>query len=463
MDFRTGTYWHQGLFLQPQHFQRQERHQHFLQTPLFEMASPHLWGIGQLEFGPEAASANSVEIRSARLLFRDHTYVEYPGNAVIGARSFDKVWTDFDQPLDVYLGLRKLSASSPNVTQVDAFDQAATVPTRYASQLDGQNTPDLYADGPVATVPVVMHVVRIFFGPELASLDDYDLIPIGRLTRDDDTIKFTHDSVPPCYALAGSNTLQDLLRDIRDEMLGRMRQLSEYKAPRDIQREELDPEYLMLMQSLQTLNRAVPQLMHYTETAQIHPWQVYGFLRSCVGELSTFAASFDMVGRRRDTQDEGLPPYDHLNLFACFSAVRRVISQLLAEVSVGPEFRVTLEPQDDYLVASIPREFFAARNRFYLVTQTASKHDYSSDSFLKAARLAAPQSLPVMISHALPGIDLIEVATPPQGLPKRANARYYRIEQMSNEWETVEHVAELGLFWPDAPPDLHAQLIVLKG
>ncbi|NLC36629.1 MAG: type VI secretion system baseplate subunit TssK, partial [Alcaligenaceae bacterium] len=65
--------------------------------------------------------------------------------------------------------------------------------------------------------------------------------------------------------------------------------------------------------------------------------------------------------------------------------------------------------------------------------------------------------------HALPGIDLIEVTTPPQGLPKRANARYYRIEQMSNEWETVEQAAELGLFWPDAPPDLHAQLIVLKG
>src|SRR5690606_16860061 len=144
-------------------------------------------------------------------------------------------------------------------------------------------------------------------------------------------------------------------------------------------------------------------------------------------ELSTFAASFDMSGRRRDSNDEGLPPYDHLNLHACFGAARRVINQLLAEVSVGPEFRVTLEPHEDYLVASIPREFFAARNRFYLVTQTASKHEYSSESFLQSARLAAPQSLPVMIDHALPGIDLIEVATPPQGRPKRAHAPSHRI------------------------------------
>ena len=463
MDFRTGTYWHQGLFLQPQHFQRQELNQHFLKKPLYEMVTPHFWGAGTIESAPESLSARSVEIRSARLVFRDNTYVEYPGNAIIGPRSFDKVWTDSDQPLDVFLGLRKLSLSAPNVTQVDSFDQAASTATRYASQTDGEAMRDLYTDGPIASVPVMMHVVRIFFGPEVASLDDYDLIPIGSLARDNDIVKLTTDNVPPCYALTGSHVLRDLLRDIRDDMSGRMRQLAEYKAPRDIQREELDPEYFMLMQSLQTLNRAVPQIAHYTETSQVHPWEVYGFLRTCVGEMSTFTDSFDAAGRRRDSQDEGLPPYDHLDLFGCFSTARRIINQLLAEISVGPEFRVTLEPHEDYLLASVPRDYFAARNRFYLVTQTASKNDYSSDDFLRLARLAAPQSLPTMIDHALPGIDLIEVATPPQGLPKRANARYYRIEQMSTEWETVEQAAELGLFWPEAPADLHVQLIVLRG
>jgi len=463
MDFKTGIYWHQGLFLQPQHFQRQELHQHFLKRPLFNMISPHFWGVGQLEFGPESLSARTVEIRKAQLLFRDNTFIEYPGNALIGTRSFDKIWTDADQPLDVYLGLRKLSPSSSNVTQVDTLDEAATAPTRFATQADGQTLPDLYGDGPPAQIPEVVHVVRIFFGPELASLDDYDLIPIGRLTRDNDIIKFTHDSVPPCYAMTGSGVLQDLLRDIRDDISGRMRQLAEYKAPRDIQRQELDPDYFMLMQSLQALNRAVPTLMHYTEAGQIHPWEIYGFLRVCVGEFSTFSDAFDTTGRRRDGSDEGLPPYDHLNPFPCFSAARRLINQLLGELSVGPEFRVTLEPQDDYLVAAIPRDFFATRNRFYLVTQTANRNDYSSDEFLRVARLATPAALPTLIDHALPGIDLIEISTPPQGLPQRANARYYRIEQMSADWEQVEQAAEVGLFWPDAPEDLRVQLVVLRG
>jgi type VI secretion system protein ImpJ len=463
MDFRTGTFWHQGLFLQPQHFQRQELHQHFLKRPLFELTAPYFWGAGELEFAPESLSARSVEVRKARLLFRDNTYIEFPGNAIIGPRSFEKIWTDSDQPLNVYLGLRKLSVSAPNVTTVDSFDNAATAPTRFASQSDGQNMPDLYGEGPMATVPVVMHVVRVFFEPELASLDDYDLLPVGRLTRDNDIIKFTHDSVPPCYALSGSSILQDLLRDIRDDMSGRMRQLSEYKAPRDIQRQELDPEYLMLMQSLQVLNRSVPAIMHMSETGQIHPWQVYGLLRTCVGEISTFCEAFDVAGRRRDGADEGLPAYDHLKLYECFSSARRIINQLLSEISVGPEFRVTLEPDGDYLTAAIPRDYFANRNRFYLVTQTASKNEYSGDEFIRTARLAAPTALPTMIDHALPGIDLIEISTPPQGLPQRANARYYRIEQMSAEWERVEQAAQVGLFWPDAPSDLRVQLIVLRG
>lgn len=463
MDFRAGTYWHQGLFLQPQHFQRQELHQDFLKRPLFEMATPYFWGVGELDFAPESLSARTIEIRRARILFRDNAYIEFPGNAVICPRSFDKIWTNSDEPLDVYVGLRKLSQTAPNVTVVDSLENAASATTRYVSQSEGQTMPDLYGEGPLATVPTVSHVVRLFFGPELASLDHYDLIPVGKLTRDNDVIKFRTDTVPPCYTLSGSASLRDLMRDIRDDMSGRLRQLSEYKAPRDMQRQELDPEYLLLMQSLQALNRAVPQLMHLCETPQMHPWHAYGVLRTCIGELSTFCETFDVIGRRRDTQEDGLPAYDHLDLYTGFNAARRIITQMLSEISVGPEFRVTLEPMDDYLVATIPRDYFANRNRFYLVTQTATRQSATSEDFLRTARLAAPHALATMIDHALPGIDLIEITTPPQGLPQRANANYYRIEQMSAEWEQVEHGAEIALFWPSAPEDLRVQLVVLRG
>lgn len=463
MDFRTATYWHQGLFLQPQHLQRQDLHLQFLQKPLYQLASPYGWGVGSLEFAPEGLVARHIDVREAQLIFRPNTYVEFPGNAIIAPRSFETVWTDTNQPLDIYLGLKKLAVAYPNVTVVDAFDDAALASTRYASQADGQETPDLYGDGPVAQVPIIKHIVRVFFGPELDALDDYDLIPIGQLQRTNDVIQFNSNHVPPCYHLSGSATLQNLLRDIRDDLSGRMRQLAEYKIPADLQ-QELDASYFTLMQALQALNRQVPSLTHLAETPQIHPWEIYGVLRGCVGELSTFSEAFDALGRRRDQpNDTGLPAYDHLNQQACFLSARQLISRLLNDISAGPEFRVTLEPMDDYRVASIARDHFAARNRFYLMLQSTKKWDSSVQDFLRLARLAAPKALPSLIDHALPGTDLIELSAPPQGIPKRANARYFRIEQMSAEWEQIVQAAEIGLFWADAPDDLRAQIIVLRG
>jgi type VI secretion system protein ImpJ len=168
------------------------------------------------------------------------------------------------------------------------------------------------------------------------------------------------------------------------------------------------------------------------------------------------------LGRQGD-KDEGMPRYDHLNLGPCFLAARKLISQLLGEILVGPEFYAYLEPKGDFLVGALPGEFFATRNRFYLVTKTGSNNDRLSQDFVKAVRLASPSQLPALIDLALPGIDLIEVLTPPQGLPQRSNTRYYRIEQMAQAWEAVEQEGELAMFWAQAPEDLRVEVVVLRG
>jgi type VI secretion system protein ImpJ len=445
MDFRKGTFWHQGLFLQPQHFQRFDLTQQFYRKPLYEAVGPHFWGIGSLVLALDQFTARSFEVRSANLIFQDQTYIEFPGNAVISSRSFEKIWTTSDVPLKVYLGLKKLSEVSPNVTVVDSLAEA-----------------DLYAQGPTAEVRTLVHVVKVFFEPELETLDDYDLIPVAELVRDIDTVRLVARSAPPCYALSGSQLLSDVVNDIRDDMAGRLRQIAEYKLPRDMQREELDPDFLMLLQAVQALNRLVPSLVHMAETRQIHPWAVYGFLRVCVGELSTFSDRTDVLGRQ-GPKDEGIPPYDHVNLGPCFLAARQLISQLLGEISVGPEFHAYFEPRDVFSIAALRAEFFGERHRFYLVTKTASNNDRLSQDFLATARLASPSELPALIDHALPGIELIEVLSPPQGLPQRPNTRYYRIEQISAAWESVEKEGELAMFWPTAPEDLRAEIVVLRG
>jgi type VI secretion system protein ImpJ len=262
--------------------------------------------------------------------------------------------------------------------------------------------------------------------------------------------------------MGASPPLIHVVRDIRDDMLGRLRQLEEYKHPRGVNAEDLDANFLMMMQAVQVLNRHVPALTHLLEVTSIHPWDVYGQLRQCVGELSTFSSRFDVFGRLPG-QDSGLPPYDHASLGICFIRAREIILQLLSEIAVGPEFHVSLTFQDGIFSGSIPPDYFSNRHRFYLILQSEVLRDVDVQVLLGSARLAAQDVMSDLIDHALPGVELIELPGPPQGLPRRSDARYFRIEQMSQGWEQVEQSGNIAFDWPEAPEGLRVVVVVTRG
>lgn len=461
MEETQGVYWHQGMFLQSQHFQMADLHNQFQHKPIQESGLPHFWGVGELEPIASAAANRTVDIATARLLFQDRTYIEYPGNAVIRARPFDADWVEGDKPFTVYLGLKKLSTTESNVTIVPDLAHAGTVSTRYATLANPTEVADLYSDGPAAQVRSLLHVVKVFYESEIDQLQDYSLIPIARLVRDGETIKLSDSFIPPCYAVAGSNVLLRLIKDIRDELTGRARQLQEYKSPREMQKAEFDASYMVFLLALRSLNRASPYLFHLTETHQVHPWLAYGAMRQLIGELSSFSERFNMLGEAQDGTP-GLPAYDHADLGKCFGRVRTMLSHLLNEITVGPEFLTILEYQNGYHVGQLPRNFFGQRNRFYLVIRTERELEWVVESVQNDARLAAVDEMQGLISHALPGLELIHMTAAPQGLPRRSYSYYFRIEQMSQQWEVVEREGAIALYWPDAPADLKAEVVVLR-
>ena len=461
MEDKQGIYWHQGMFLQSQHFQMADLHSQFQYKPIQDSGLPHFWGVGELELVASATANRTVEVQSARLIFPDHTYVEYPGNAVIRTRTFDAAWVEGDKPFTVYLGLKTLSANEKNVTIVADLTEASAASTRYSTLSNPPDTADLYSDGPAAQVRTLMHVVKVFFESEIDQLQDYTLIPIARLVRDGETIKLSDSFIPPSYAISGSTVLMRLIKDMRDELTGRARQLQEYKSPREMQKAEFDASYMVFLLALRSLNRASPYLFHLTETRQVHPWLAYGAMRQLVGELSSFSERFNMLGEAEDGTP-GLPPYDHTDLSKCFGRVSTMVGHLLNEITVGPEFLTVLQYQDGYYVGQLPRNFFGQRNRFYLVLRTEREMSWVVDAVQHDVRLAALREMPGLIAHALPGLEVIHMVAAPQGLPRRSYSYYFRIEQVSQQWDVVEREGAVALYWLDAPDDLKAEIVVLR-
>lgn len=461
MDTQRPLFWHQGLFLQPQHFQLLDLSFQSLLVPFFEFLQAHFWGVGEWEIQRGALANRMLNILRGEFLFPDGTYTTIPGNALIEARSFQEDWVEGGKPFTVYIGLKKFNYNGENVTVLPKFENVAEVTTRFVTIADPEEVKDLHAGGPEGKVKRLYYVLKIFWETELAQLGEYILIPFTQLERVGAEIKLAERFIPPALNLASSETLQKIVREIRDQLAGRGHQLEEYKKERGIQTAEFGTRDMVYLLALRSLNRYVPLLFHFTEVSQVHPWWVYGILRQIVGELSTFSENVNMLGELK-SGERILPPYDHRNLGECFAAAQALISQLLDEITAGPEYIIRLLFDGTYYSAELNPAIFEGRNRFYLVFKTEEDPRQVLNSLVTAAKLSSRASLPLLIARALPGIGLEHLPVPPQELPRRASCMYFQIDHHSEQWAAVEKSNNIALYWDRAPEDLEVELMVVS-
>lgn len=453
-------FWHQGLFLQPQHFQLKDLYDQSLLTPLHRFLNPHFWGVGDVEIQKAALGNHSFNLLNGKFLFPDTTYTVLPDNAVIQARSFEGAWEEGGKTFTVYLGLKKWSDAGENVTVLSNLNNLTDVTTRFVTTTDAEEIQDLHQNGPAAQVKRLFCVLKIFWETEKDLLGDYELIPLASLERDGDEIKLSEQFIPPCISIAGSEPLDKLIREVRDQISSRGRQLEAYKREKGIHSAEFGARDMVYLLALRSLNRYIPLLNHLTETKRIHPWDVYAVLRQLAGELSSFSAAVSVTGEMED-KTRLLADYDHRNLWECFSGARSLVTQLLDEITAGPEYSIQLLYDGTYFAADLPPAIFEGRNRFFLVFETETDPQTVFQSIEGLAKLSSRQSLPILIAHSLSGIKLEHLATPPQELPRRAHSIYFQIDHHSDQWAQVQQGNNLALYWDAAPQDLKVELMAV--
>lgn len=452
-------FWHEGLFLQPQHLQLEHQFFRSLLSPFYKFATPYFWGIGKIQIAEAGLGNYLFDLSACELVFPDNTHVVYPGNALFESRSFEEAWVDGGKPFTIYLGLRKLDQANANVTIVDNPDNLTEISSRYTSGTDPEEMRSLYGDGPPAQVKRLHYVLKLFWETEMDQADDYVTLPVARVVRTGDTIGLSEQYVPPALALATSPALMRLVKDVRDQLAARGRQLEAYKRERGIHTAEFGARDMVYLLALRTLNRYAPLLFHITDTPQVHPWTVYGVLRQVIGELSAFSEQVSAMGEMGDGTHQ-VPMYDHRHLWECFSAAQSVIIRLLDEITAGPEYVIQLIYDGTYFAADLNPQMFEGRNRFYLVLNTEAEQASMLKSLSTTGKLSAKESLPILIARALPGISLTHLTAPPQELPRRSRSTYMQIDLHGDQWQNVTRFNNIALFWDTAPEDLKIELMV---
>ena len=461
MKNKRPIYWHQGLFLQPQHFQLADLHHQSLLEPLGRFVQPFFFGVGRLGIDPAALREKTVVISEAELIFPDGTYVECPGNGVIQPRSFEAAWTDPGKPFKVYLGLHRLEPDEENVTVLTTLDNVAAVNSRFAVTADPEEAADIYTAGPTAKVRRLSYVPKIFFETEKEGLNKYQLVPIALLESENEEVRLSGRFIPPSLCLDSCDQLLNLAKQAHDKLLGRARRLEEYKNPQGMRGAEMEQGVFFLLIGLHTISRYIPWLSQALETKRIHPWELFGRLSELAGELTLFSLEVSSVGEDR-TGRRVFPVYNHNDLYGVLNALVELIGRLLDEITFGPESIIRLNFAAPYFTADIPPDLFRERNTWYLSLRSGAAAEEVRTAMSSVAKFSARENLPILISRSLPGIKLDHVLVPPPGLPQISSAVIFRIDSDASQWDDVRRMGNVGLHWDTAPPDLIAEVIVMR-
>jgi len=234
MQTAKPLFWHQGLFLQPQHFQLLDQSTDARLTPFREWMTPHFWGVQDMEIKKAALGIRSFGLVKGEFLFPDGSCVSVPGNAVLEDRSFEEAWIEGGKAFPVYIGLRRWNDDGDNVTILKAGQSLTDVSTRFVAPSDPEESKDLHAGGPAGHVKKMSYVLKIFWGSEKDHLGDYVLIPVAQIERSGADIVLGNRFIPPCLSVTASEPLAKIAKEIEDLLAARGRQLEEHKSQRGI-------------------------------------------------------------------------------------------------------------------------------------------------------------------------------------------------------------------------------------
>jgi type VI secretion system protein ImpJ len=467
------VFWGQGMFLEPQHFQQQDWYHDARLRRYVHLLVPFCWGVKTLVIN-EATLQNFVfQIEECEVVTWDGTILRFRGDAVpsnvrIEPRGFEQELDAGGRPLAVYLALRRLQLEASNVPAAPAGIPGDRRPatdqshTRYVTE--AADAPDLCGAGDRrCEMHFLTHDAHLLFDVPAARSQDYELVKIAEVLRaaNGKGGVLSRRYVPPSVTVRASPLLESIVREIRDQLTAKGRELAEYRRRRGGEILELgsrDVGYLLLAQ---TVNRYIPALHHDLEVGDIQPHVVYARLRQLVGELSTYSGEVSVLGGRDDK--DTLPPYRHDQLWPSFDLVTRRIKELLTEITTGPVGDVLLQYDGEYFSATLGDELFAGDNRYYL----AIKSDLSPAALFQrlqdTGKITTREDMPKLEKGFLFGLKIEVLESPPEELLMRAHYRYFLIDRRSEHWQKIQDRKTMAVYCSELSPETEVRLIVVFG
>jgi type VI secretion system protein ImpJ len=445
MSWENKVVWAEGLFLQPQHLQQQDRYIERLVRTSTAGLAPFSYGFTQLDIDTDLLTLGKFAVRSAAGILPDGTPFNIPGDA------------DHPSPLDLPDSARRstiylmLPTRQPGAIEASPADRLETAARFSVGEHEATDTNAGYQS--VAVVPIGK--LRLRFAFESESRSGHVALGVASVVevRPDRSVVLEEAYIPPVLFCGVSSLLngfvselQGLLQHRAEELAGRVSD-SATRGAAEI------ADYLLL----QVCNRYEPLITHLAAASgQIHPETLYRIAISLAGELATFTES-----RKRPAS---FPPYKHDDLSASFRPVIAALRQSLSAVLWQTAVPIPLqERRYGIRVGPITDRSLVTDATWVLVVKAQLPPETLRRGFPNQVKIGPVEQIAELINVALPGIPATPLPVVPRQLPYYAGRSYFELDRNNPYWVALAKSGGIAIHVTGDIPGLEIECWAIRG
>lgn len=439
--------WGEGLFLRPQHFQRQDAYHEWRLAETARTLHPYAWGLRRCRIDSDALASGVLRVSELQLVFPDGEFYNAPAEdglpEPVSLNALPAGITEFVW----HAAIAPMRSAGSNSARADAPADAA-LRYRQAQQPAG----DWFTAAASAEVVVLQRAVRLL--AEHEPRDHLVSVPVLRLRRQA-AGGFEVDGrfVPPCLSVQASPALGLMLRRLLEMLQAKVDAL--YGFHREPSRHviEFRSGDVASFWLLHTASAACAALTHYLHHPGLHPERLYERLLELAGALMTFSKSHRLAD---------LPAYRHEAPGPAFAQLDGVIRDLLETVISTRYFAVPLhESRPSFHVGRLESEQIGPQTTLVLGVSASMPGTELVEAVPLRLKVGGPDDVDKLVLSAMAGVRLTHLPSPPAAIPVRPGTHYFQLEGRGALYERMLQQQTVTIYVPSGIDDVRVELFAL--
>lgn len=418
MSLDSKVVWSEGMFLNPQHFQQQDRYFENYINRKCSVQGGNIWGLQHLEIDQQLLKLGKISIHNARGIFPDGTPFSFP--------EIDDAPAVIDVPVGshnviVYIGV---PVRRPGAVDILSKDNVQGLARYYPLEMSVRDvTQEGGEDHQLGVAKLRMRLLL-----DTDDLSGYACIGVLRIaeSREDRNIILDEQYLPTCLDVQAVPRLFGFLHELVGLLHHRGESIAARLADgrRGVTAEIAD--YVLL----QLVNRAEPYFSHLTAIDGVHPARLYGELLQLAGELSTFVSK----GKRPPK----FPEYLHDNLQQTFSGVISTLREYLSMVYEQTAISLPLvEKKYGIRVSEITDRSLINSAVYVLAVRADVKEEVVRSRLPAQMKIGPVEKIRELVNAAMPGILIRPLPVAPRQIPFRSGYTYFELDKHSEFWKEL--------------------------